>query len=172
MEFYSCLLQILCGTRGWMFLFCCTFEKRVQASWNLHYMVQTNTLWQKRKSKCFWLTVLKKLNLCSRRSQRKPEILTDTCTGMFLFVHIPTGSQASAVKRDITSFQGKHARVRQTRKESLELPMLVHWVVFPKAAYPWQVAVAFEDRIKMLSINWTVAIAMSAEHLSANIWSN
>lgn len=141
-------------------------------------MVQTNTLWQKKKNKCLWLTVLKKLNLCCRKSQGKPEILTDTCPAIFLFVHIPTGSQASAfpmqkpVQRNISSFQGKHTGVRRARKESLELPMLEHWVVFPKSAYPWQIAVAFEDGFKMLSISWTVAIAMSAEHLSDYIWSN
>lgn len=138
--------------------------------------VQTNTSWQKKKNKCLWLTVLKKLKLCSRKSQGKPEILTDTCPGMFLFVHIPTGSRASAfpmqkpVQRNTTSFQGKHAGVRRSRKESLELPTSEHWVVFPKSAYPWQVA--FEDGIKMLSISWTVGIAMSAEHLSDYIWSN
>lgn len=32
-----------------MFVFCGTFEKKVQASWNLHHVVQMNTLYMVQK---------------------------------------------------------------------------------------------------------------------------
>lgn len=71
-----------------MFVLCCTFEKKVQASRNLHHMVQTNTLRPKKKN-CLWLTVLKKSNLSSRKSQGKPEILTDAVQIGFCFSAFP-----------------------------------------------------------------------------------
>lgn len=42
-----------------------------------------------KKKNCLWLTVLKKLNFCNRRSQGKPEILTDTVWMCFYLSTFP-----------------------------------------------------------------------------------